>query len=177
MKVIVHPNPLLTAQSAEVDFSRDKSVSRLARDLINTMRNQDGVGLAAIQVGILKRVLVYDDSEDQDSPRAVVNPVITYTSEELEEGEEGCLSFPGVYFPVMRHRAVTVVAQNENGEPITIDAEGFSARVLQHEIDHLDGIMILNRAEPDIRLKAMRAYNQLSTMDDGTIVSISRDDQ
>lgn len=176
MDVIVHPNPLLKSKCKDVSFDKDTTIPRLAQDMIKTMRDADGVGLAAIQVGILKRMLVFDDSPEQNNPRAIVNPVIVKTSESMEVGEEGCLSFPKVYFPVDRHSEIVVEAFDENGNPITIEAEGFGARVLQHEIDHLDGVMILDRAKPEVRLQAMRAYASLANEPEGTIITIKTEE-
>lgn len=156
MDVIHYPNPMLKSQSADVDPATDTSLPALIEQMIQTMRDEDGVGLAAIQVGIPKNVLVYDPSPTGDDAQAVLNPVIVAHSDEMVEGEEGCLSFPGIYFPVERFTSVTVEALNPSGERIRIDAEGFPAVILQHEIDHLNGVVILDRATPEVRRQVMR---------------------
>ncbi|MCL2024948.1 MAG: peptide deformylase [Coriobacteriia bacterium] len=164
-ELAVHPNPVLTQACDEIDLQGERdSTAALARDLIATMRAYEGVGLAAIQVGVPKRILVYDvsgeDSGPGDEPQVLVNPRIVETAGESITDEEGCLSFPNVYFPVERPATVTVVAQDLAGKEVRIeDAEGMLARVLQHEIDHLDGVMILARAKPHIRTKALRAFS------------------
>lgn len=158
LNVIVHPNPLLKSICAPVDIASERNLKPFIKDMIKTMRAEEGVGLAAVQVGVFKRLLVFDDSEDQDNPRALINPVIVARSEEKTLVDEGCLSFPGVYFPVERHAAVVVEAIDENGAEIQIEATDFLSRVLQHEIDHLDGIMILERATPEVRQQALREY-------------------
>lgn len=156
MDVIHYPNPMLKSQSVDVDPASDGSLSDLIDKMIETMREEDGVGLAAIQIGVPKNVLVYDPSPNGDSPQAVINPVIVSCSDDMVEGEEGCLSFPGIYFPVERYTAIAVEALNPSGERIRIDAEGFPAVVLQHEIDHLNGVVILDRATPEVRRQVMR---------------------
>jgi peptide deformylase len=115
-----------------------------------------GIGLAATQVGILHRLLVY--RVESDSPvNAVINPVIEWSSRDEEWAEEGCLSLPAVHVDVKRPIHIRVRAQDEQGEEILIEASGLEARVLQHEIDHLDGVLILDRTPRDQRKEAMRA--------------------
>jgi peptide deformylase len=115
-----------------------------------------GVGLAATQLGVLHRVLVYRVNVE-DPVVALVNPQLQWVSEELEIAEEGCLSLPGVHVDVERPARVRVSAQDVSGEAIEIEAEGLPARVIQHEIDHLDGILILDRVSREERKEAMRA--------------------
>ena len=118
-----------------------------------------GVGLAATQVGVLHRVLVY--RVHQQSPvSALVNPEIEWSGAELETLEEGCLSLPAVHVDVERPVHVRVRALNEYGEPITIEASGLEARVIQHEIDHLDGVLILDRISRSQRKEAMKALRE-----------------
>jgi peptide deformylase len=119
-----------------------------------------GVGLAATQVGIVERVLVY--RIEQDSPIvAVINPEIEWRGEELETAEEGCLSIPGIHVDVERNLHVRVAAVDEMGAPFTIEASGLEARVLQHEIDHLDGVLMLDRTTREQRRDAMRSWREL----------------
>ena len=123
------------------------------------MNDALGVGLAATQVGVLHRLLVY--RVQQDGPVvALVNPEIEWTGKETETIEEGCLSLPAVLVDVERPIHVRVRAQDERGEPITIEASGLEARVIQHEIDHLDGVLILDRTSRDQRKEAMRALRE-----------------
>ena len=118
-----------------------------------------GIGLAATQVGVLNRVLVY--RVEQDSPvNALVNPAIEWSGGDKEFLEEGCLSLPGVHVEVERPIYVRVRAQDATGEPFVIEASGLEARVLQHEIDHLDGVLILGRTSRDQRKEAMRTLRE-----------------
>ena len=112
------------------------------KDMAETMYTDSGVGLAAPQVGVSKRIILVDGEED--GLIVLINPVIIRSEGEVLE-EEGCLSIPGIYSQVNRSSKVTVKALNENGDPIEIDKEGLTARALQHEIDHLDGILFIDR--------------------------------
>jgi peptide deformylase len=124
------------------------------------MDGADGIGLAATQVGTLARVLVYR-VEAESPTMAVINPVIEWHGEETETIEEGCLSIPGIHVDVERHLYVRVGCHDEYGEASTIEASGLEARVLAHEIDHLDGVLMLDRAERSQRREAMRAWREL----------------
>ena len=120
------------------------------------MHDAYGIGLAATQVGILHRVLVY--RVEPDSPiNALVNPEIEWSSKDKEHAEEGCLSLPAVHVDVERPVHVRVTAQDEQGEQILVEASGLEARVIQHEMDHLDGVLILDRTSRDQRKEGMRA--------------------
>jgi peptide deformylase len=125
---------------------------RLIEDMIETMRVAPGVGLAAPQIGVLERIFVW---EVEDEHGAFINPEITWRSDSQGSGEEGCLSIPGLYYPVVRAEAVEVRGLDASGQAITMKAEGFLARVCQHEIDHLDGVLFLDRLEEDIRREAL----------------------
>jgi peptide deformylase len=119
-----------------------------------------GVGLAATQVGIVERVLVY--RVEQDSPIvAVINPEIEWRGDELETAEEGCLSIPGIHVDVERPVHLRVAAVDETGTPFKIEASGLEARVLQHEIDHLDGVLMLDRTTREQKREAMRSLREL----------------
>ena len=123
------------------------------------MNDAMGIGLAATQVGALRRLLVY--RVEPDSPvNAIVNPEIEWSSKDEDWLEEGCLSLPGVLVDVERPVHIRVRAQNEHGERILVEASGLEARVLQHEIDHLDGVLILDRTSRDQRKEAMRALRE-----------------
>ena len=124
------------------------------------MHDAYGIGLAATQVGVMHRVLVY--RVDPDAPLGVlVNPRVEWTGDELETMEEGCLSLPGVLVEVERPVHARVTAVDERGAPLTIEASGLEARVIQHEIDHLDGVLILERTSRDQRKEAMKALREL----------------
>jgi peptide deformylase len=141
-------DPVLKSRAREVERTQIGQMGRIMEDAV-------GIGLAATQVGKLQRVLVY--RVEPDSPViAVVNPVIEWSGNELETAEEGCLSLQGVLVDVERPVFVRVSAQDEHGAAITIEASGLEARVLQHEIDHLDGVLILDRTSRDQRKAALR---------------------
>jgi peptide deformylase len=129
-------------------------IRQLVADMVDTMYDEVGVGLAAPQVGVSLRVVVVADESGQ-AARALLNPVITAQGGEVT-AEEGCLSMPGVFAPVTRAEWVTVQAQDENGAPLTLDARGFRARVFQHELDHLDGVLFVDRLDPVIRDRIKR---------------------
>lgn len=123
------------------------------------MHDALGVGLAATQLGVLHRVLVYRAYAD-DPVTALVNPELEWCSGELESAEEGCLSLPGVHVEVERPTRVRVRAQDETGQDLEIEAEGLEARVIQHEIDHLNGVLVLDRISREARKEAMRALRE-----------------
>jgi peptide deformylase len=135
----------------------DRALRKLAKRMIRTMHDAPGVGLAAPQVGVLQRILVYDVDDD---PRVLANPVLDEFSEETEESDEGCLSVPGVTMPVVRPVGVRVRGMDEYGEPVDFRAEGFEARVIQHENDHLDGVLIVDRTTRSARAAALRAMRE-----------------
>jgi peptide deformylase len=150
-----YPDPVLRMRANEVeDF--DDSVTSLVERMTALMQEARGVGLAAPQVGVLRRVLVYQIS-DEDPVVALVNPRVVSTSEEREAAEEGCLSLGAatVVVPVERATSLTVEGTSSEGEPLTVEAEGLEARVIQHELDHLDGVLIVDRTIPDERREAL----------------------
>jgi peptide deformylase len=148
--------PVLKTRAAPVK-SFDESLVRLTEDMLATMRENEGVGLAANQVGRLKRVLV---AEVDDEEYVIVNPVLTAPAETTEKGPEGCLSIPGIQVEVERPTAVTVSGQDVSGKPLRIEASDLLARVLQHEVDHLDGVLILDRTDRESRKAAMREWRE-----------------
>jgi peptide deformylase len=143
--VRIYGDPVLRQKARPVD-AVDDSVRSLVADMRETMRAYNGVGLAANQVGVAQRVLVVDVPLDDERRLryALVNPVITQRTGS-ETGEEGCLSIPGVWEDVTRAERVHVEALDENGEKVKIDADGYLARALQHEVDHLDGVLFTDR--------------------------------
>ncbi len=147
---------MLKTRAAPVE-SFDDSLNRLTQDMLATMRDNEGVGLAANQVGRLKRVFV---AAIEDEEYVIVNPVLTDWSETTESVPEGCLSIPGILVDVERPTGVTVSGQDLSGTPLQIRASDLLARVLQHEVDHLDGVLILDRTDRPSRKAAMRQWRE-----------------
>jgi peptide deformylase len=151
-------DPVLRATALPVErFDEELRVEAARMDEL--MQAALGVGLAATQVGILHRLLVYR-AYPEDPTTALVNPVLEWTSDELEAAEEGCLSLPGVHVEVERPARVRVRARDTSGAELLVEAEGLEARVIQHEIDHLDGVLILDRISREARRDAMRALRE-----------------
>jgi peptide deformylase len=147
-------DPVLRATALPVDRF-DESLASEVEQMGELMHDALGIGLAATQLGVLHRVLVYRAYSD-DPLTALVNPVIEWAAEELETLEEGCLSLPGVHVEVERPAQVRVCARDVAGKELVVEAEGLEARVIQHEIDHLDGILILDRIPRELRKQTMR---------------------
>ena len=151
LSIVTVPEPVLRRKARKVtDFGPD--LQKLLDDMVETMRAAPGVGLAAPQVGVPLRAIVveFGDEEDESVPPKlfmVVNPEITRTSQEKVKGAEGCLSIPGYAGDVERFEAVTVRGQNRHGQPLRLKADGWLARIFQHETDHLDGVLFTDRAE------------------------------
>ena len=135
-------SPVLRQHAAPV-ATVDTPVQQLVDDLLETMRAAKGVGLAANQVGVARRVAVVDVGEEDPPPLVLINPVVVERSDELETAEEGCLSIPDIFGDVERHARVVVEALDRDGEKFRVAAQGYKARAIQHEIDHLDGILFL----------------------------------
>jgi len=135
---------------------------RLIRDMFDTMYDAEGIGLAAPQVGVSERVLVVDvpDGDDGRHVHALVNPVIVDSGRETDKATEGCLSLPGLEETVTRPVSVTVEGLTPDGEPARIEAEGLLARALQHEVDHLDGILFIDRLSPLKRSMLLRKWRK-----------------
>ncbi len=151
-------DPVLRTKARPVEVFDDRLREEI-RWMGRLMSEGLGIGLAATQVGAVRRILVY--RVQHDSPiNALVNPVLEWSSKQDEWMEEGCLSLPGVHVDVERPIHVRVRAQDETGETILLEASGLEARVVQHEIDHLDGTLILDRAPRDQRKEAMRAMRE-----------------
>ena len=151
-----YPEPVLREPATAVSEFSDDLRALVAR-MTRLMDDANGVGLAGNQVGLLRRVLVYRPDREDAEPRALVNPVIVERSDEQASDEEGCLSLGPLRVPVERHVRVSVEAKDENGEPVRVDAEDLEARILQHEIDHLDGVLIIDRTTPEARREALAA--------------------
>ncbi len=151
-------DPVLRATALPVDRF-DESLASEVEQMGELMHDALGIGLAATQLGVLHRVLVYRAYSD-DPLTVLVNPVIEWTAEELETLEEGCLSLPGVHVEVKRPAQVRVRARDIVGNELVVEAEGLEARVIQHEIDHLDGILILDRIPRELRKQTMREMRE-----------------
>jgi peptide deformylase len=149
-------DPVLKTRAAPVE-TFDESLARLAQEMLATMREREGVGLAANQVGRLKRILV---AAVEDKEYVIVNPTIEETARSTEKDLEGCLSIPGIQVEVDRATAVTVSGRDVSGAPLHLEASGLLARVLQHEVDHLDGVLILDRTNRQSRKEAMREMRE-----------------
>jgi peptide deformylase len=147
-----YPDPVLRMKAREVD-AHDDDLRRLVERMTRLMQDASGVGLAATQVGILRRVFVFQPGEAD--PAAIVNPQIVKRSDQLETDDEGCLSLQGVQVPVERSLAVTIEGTDETGAPVSYALEELPARVVQHELDHLDGVLILDRTTPEARREAL----------------------
>ena len=144
-------DPVLRMRAAEVE-SFDDELARVTERMKALMHDADGVGLAATQVGILRRFFVATlDGED----RVLVNPVVTPVGDDTDLDQEGCLSLGPLRLPVERSARVKLEARDEKGEPVSIELEGTDARVVQHELDHLDGTLIIDRTDPDARREAL----------------------
>jgi peptide deformylase len=156
--VLKFGDPVLRSKASPVESFDDALRGEVAR-MFEIMRDGLGVGLAATQLGILRRVLVFQAGMDAE-PRALVNPEFEWLSDELALAEEGCLSIPRVSLDVERPLHARVSGHDENGEELMIEASGLEARVLQHEVDHLDGVLILDRASREQRKGALRALRE-----------------
>jgi peptide deformylase len=162
LEVRVFGDPVLRQAALEVrDF--DDALVRLAEDMTATMLDNGGVGLAANQVGVLRRLFTYDDPGDEDrtaSAGAVVNPVLIGASEETEVADEGCLSFPGLFYPVERELEVIVRHQDLYGDEHEARLHGFGARIWLHEMDHLNGVLFIDHLARHDRREAMRLMRE-----------------
>jgi peptide deformylase len=146
------PDPVLKLRAEEVE-EFDDDLRRLVERMESLMGDANGIGLAGNQAGVLRRVFVFRIADQE--PRAAVNPAIVERSEELATDDEGCLSLQGVLVPVERPAAVTLEAQDADGKPYRLPLQGLGARVVQHELDHLDGVLILERTTREARREAM----------------------
>jgi len=147
---------LVTKAKAISDI--DEEIATLARDMVEAVQYHEGIGLAGPQVNVLKRIFVVYMRDDK--PRVFINPEILATSMEENVIEEGCLSIPAVWADVKRPAAVTVPAFNEKGRPFTLDAEGMLARVIQHENDHLNGVLFIDHLTDGKRQRVMKKYKK-----------------
>jgi peptide deformylase len=149
-----YPDPVLRMRAPPVE-KFDDDLKRLVERMGELMQDASGVGLAATQVGVLRRVFVFSPEEDELA--VLVNPEIVRRGDEVETDDEGCLSIQGVTMPVERTVAVRIEGRDENGNEVAYDFEGTPARIVQHELDHLDGKLIIDRTTPEARREALAA--------------------
>ncbi|MBZ0269665.1 peptide deformylase [bacterium] len=165
LSIRIYGDPVLREKAAPVD-GIDDEVRTLAADMLDTVRDAEGVGLAGPQIGVPRRIIVVHppppaEGGDRGEPTVLVNPEILSKGGPQESAEEGCLSIPGIYEVVKRPRQVSVTALGLDGKEIRVDAEGIHGRILQHEIDHLDGVLFVDRIGPMRRAllkKQLRAF-------------------
>jgi peptide deformylase len=150
-------DPVLKTRATDVT-EVDAALKRVVDGMVETLYEASGLGLAAPQVGVQKRLFVYDMGDDT-GPKAIVNPVITESSGEWVY-EEGCLSVPGLYFEIARPNQVYLTGYDLDGNEISIEADELMGRLFQHELDHLDGVLLLERLDPDQRKEALRAWRE-----------------
>lgn len=148
-------------EKAEPIAEVDREIRDLADDMLATMYAHDGVGLAGPQIGVARRIIVIDPQSADSAPFALVNPDVVKSSEETERAEEGCLSIPGLAEVVERPATVVVEGLTIDGEPRRIEAEGLLARILQHEVDHLDGILFIDRVSPLKRKMLLKKWRKV----------------
>ncbi|BDB72533.1 peptide deformylase [Comamonas thiooxydans] len=163
LPILCYPDPRLHKVAKPV-AQVDERIQSLVKDMLETMYDAQGIGLAATQIDVHERVIVIDVSEKRNEPMALINPEILWASEEKQLGEEGCLSVPGIYDGVERSIAVKVKALDENGNSREIDAEGMLAICIQHEMDHLLGKVFVEYLSPlkrnRIKTKLVKAQKQ-----------------
>ena len=157
LDILEFPDPRLRTVATLVE-SVDEGMRALVEDMLETMYDASGIGLAATQVNVHKRLLVMDVSEERDQPMVFINPSVEVLDPELGSYDEGCLSVPGFYEEVNRPRQIRVTALDRNGESFTEELEGLAAICLQHEIDHLDGKLFVDYISP---LKRQRIRRKL----------------
>jgi len=152
LKIIIHPNPILRKKSVEITEKRipSKELQKLCKDMAVTMREKDGIGLAAPQIGKNIRLIVVNT---KDGVLCMLNPIIKNKSWKKEWHEEGCLSVPGVFGKVKRHKKLTCLYLDKKGKKKKAAAQGLLAFVIQHEVDHLDGILFIDKAKEIKKIK------------------------
>src|SRR5437773_2598217 len=148
-----YPDPVLRMKARDVE-SFDEDLERLVERLEHLLHDANGLGLAATQIGVLRRVFVFLPDPERE-PVVLVNPRVAESSDERVTDDEGCLSLQGVVIPVERHERLTVEGSNPQGEEVRLELEGLPARIAQHELDHLDGVLILDRTTAEARREAL----------------------
>jgi peptide deformylase len=164
LAIVKYPQKILKLRAAEAKASAE--ITKLIPRMINAMYEHDGIGLAAPQINISKRIIIVESSahprEKKGKPLAFLNPVIEKKSKETSTEEEGCLSLPGIFVLVKRSETITLVCQTPEGEEVKIEAAGIIARIFQHEVDHLNGKLIIDHTTPIQRFKLRKQLKELS---------------
>jgi peptide deformylase len=148
LTIITNPHPTLRKKAKPVDLDELPKLQQFIDEMEKTMAKKDGIGLAANQINVLKRIIIINT---KDGPLALINPELKRKSFKKEEAEEGCLSVPGIYGQVKRHFSLVISAINKQGEEVKVKATGLFARVAQHEVDHLNGILFIDRTKKIIK--------------------------
>jgi peptide deformylase len=163
LSIVTYPEKILKRRAGGVEASAE--IKKLISSMIDTMYAADGIGLAAPQVGISKRIIVVETSqsprENKGKPLAFLNPIIQSLSRETSVEEEGCLSLPGIFVPVKRAENIVVRCETPEGKQVTVEAAGLTARIFQHEIDHLQGKLIIDRAGFKKRFRLRKQLTEL----------------
>jgi peptide deformylase len=157
MKIITLGDDLLRQKAKKIEKT-DKDTGNIAKQMLEILKRDKGVGLAGPQIGLMKRIFVVHIEGDEE--RIFINPSILETSHATSKYEEGCLSVPGVYANVIRSESIKIQAWNEKGRPFTLEAGGLLARVIQHEYDHLEGILFIDHVPEKIREKLVTKYEK-----------------
>jgi len=157
MQILTLGNELLRQKAEKIDLIDDQ-IKDAAKQMLEIIKQDKGIGIAGPQVGLMKRIFVVHIEGDEE--RIFINPSILETSQEMVKFEEGCLSVPGVYVDVIRSESVKIQAWNEKGKPFTMEASGLLARVIQHEYDHLEGVLFLDRLSELKRDKLIEKYEK-----------------
>lgn len=160
--IVLLGDPILREEASEVE-AFDDELQSLVNDMFETMYHAEGIGLAAPQIGLSKRVIVIDLRRDDepDARLALVNPKVVWSSTQKDKAPEGCLSIPGLEEVVQRPEAVEVEGFLPDGRPVTVEADDLFARALQHEIDHLDGVLFIDRVSPLKRRMLVKKWKKL----------------
>ncbi|MGM9735511.1 MAG: peptide deformylase [Candidatus Cryptobacteroides sp.] len=169
LPIYLYGSEVLRNENVEADINDREAITKLVADMKETLKQSDGCGLAAPQVGINKRILIVDGTEMtdvypelKDFRRTMINPVVTAESEQTCDYSEGCLSVPGIYAEVTRPSVMTVTYYNEDFEQVTEEFRGFGCRMVQHELDHLDGNLFVDRISPIRRKMIARKLQNIS---------------
>lgn len=168
LQIRKYPDPVLRAEAQPVTVIDDK-LRQLAKDMIETMIDANGVGLAAPQVGVSLRMAVVDFDVENHDPHVLINPVITKREGKRESVDEGCLSFPGVRSPVKRNPRVTCSALDLDGKVQEYSVDGLTARCIQHETDHLDGMLFIDKVGPSDKMSLRGELAELEDEYNGTV--------
>ena len=161
-EIVLLGDPVLREAASDVE-AFDDDLKRLVQDMFETMYHAEGIGLAAPQIGLSKRVIVIDlrREDEPDARLALVNPTIVWESREKDKAPEGCLSIPGLEEVVPRPEAVEIEGFDPEGRPISVEADDLFARALQHEIDHLDGVLFIDRVSALKRRMLMKKWKKI----------------